>query len=128
MMKYASCFTANSGVRTVPSASDTGMSISEYLYLCAVGPPAIASGARNNVPNIQLTTTVSCHPSLLFMPFLHVKSLRIRTILTVLETKSRVPARPRVPHSSRSDDWLFGEGLGLKPHETDTQKSGFSPT
>src|SRR5579862_9502158 len=58
MMKYASCFTANSGVRTVPIASETGISTSERLYFCTLGPCAKEFGASKNTPRIPAVLAI----------------------------------------------------------------------
>src|ERR1700678_241405 len=70
MMKYASFFTVNSGVRTVPIASEMGISTSERLYFCALGSWAKEFGVNKNPLSIPAVMPINRHRDIHFMPHL----------------------------------------------------------
>jgi hypothetical protein len=57
----------NSGVRMVPTASDTGISTTEYRHGCAGRPPAKAFGPSKRAPRIPLIMPVNCPPNIRFI-------------------------------------------------------------
>src|SRR5215471_19550273 len=67
MMSYHSATVENSDVRTAPTASDTGISISEYLYLWSLEPPAEIPRINSNRPSVPPMATISLQLNIHFM-------------------------------------------------------------